>query len=151
VQLADFRDAALEPQESDWAELREAQTMTLSKLPNTGQAVITDLGESHDIHPRNKLGVARRLARWALAKDYGFDIVYHSPQYKSHEVKDNKVVLTFDHVGGGLDTFDIRTPIGFAIAAEDKEFVWAQAKIVGKDRIEVWAEGISEPVSVRYA
>ena len=151
VQLADFRDEVSEPGESDWAELREAQTMTLSKLPNTGQAVITDLGESHDIHPRNKLGVARRLARWALAKDYGFDIVYRSPQYKSHEVKGSKVVVTIDHIGSGLDTFDVRTPIGFAIAGEDKAFVWAEAKIVGKDRIEVWAEGVSKPVAVRYA
>lgn len=151
VQLADFRDEVADPQDSDWAELREAQTMTLSRLPNTGQAVITDLGESHDIHPRNKLAVARRLARWALAKDYGLDLVYRSPQYSSHEVQGDKVVLKFDDVGGGLDTFDIRTPVGFAVAGEDRKFVRAQAKIVGKDTIEVRAEGVSKPVSVRYA
>jgi sialate O-acetylesterase len=151
VQLADFRDEVEDPQESDWAELREAQTMTLRKLPNTGQAVITDLGEAHDIHPKDKLGVARRLVRWALAKDYGIDIAYRSPQYSSHEIKGNKVVVTINYPGSGMDTFDVRNPVGFAIAGEDKKFVWAQAKVVGKDQIEVWAEGISNPVSVRYA
>jgi len=151
VQLADFQDESSEPQESAWAELREAQTMTLSRLPNTGQAVITDLGESHDIHPRNKLGVARRLARWALAEDYGRDIVYRSPQYKSHDVKDGRAVVTFDHVGSGMDTFDVRTPVGFAVAGEDRKFVWAQARLAGKDRIEVWSDAVPHPVSVRYA
>ena len=66
VQLADYKAEVLEPGESDWAELREAQTMTLDALPNVGQAVIIDLGEAKDIHPRNKQDVARRLARHAL-------------------------------------------------------------------------------------
>src|SRR5256885_13067304 len=90
--------------ESSWAELREAQTLTMSRLPNTGQAVIIDLGEDKDIHPRNKQDVAKRLARWALARDYGVDIPYHSPSFKSMERNGNKVVLTFDHVGTGLQT-----------------------------------------------
>ena len=64
VQLADFMAEKPEPSDSDWAELREAQTMTLDKLPNTGQAVIIDIGEGADIHPRNKLDVGRRLAAW---------------------------------------------------------------------------------------
>jgi sialate O-acetylesterase len=151
VQLADFRDEKIDPAESDWAELREAQTMTMSKLANTGEAVITDLGEAHDIHPRNKLDVARRLARWALAKDYGQKLVYRSPIYKSCYIEGKRMIVSFDHVGGGLDTFDVRQPVGFAIAGPDKKFVWAQAKITGKDTIEVWSDQIAEPVSVRYA
>lgn len=154
VQLADFRDETSDPGESDWAELREAQTMTMSKLPKTGEAVIIDLGEAHDIHPRNKQDVAKRLARWALAKDYGVDIVYKSPQYKAMETDGKKVVLTFDtgeHNDGALDTFDVRTPVGFAIAGEDKRFVWASAKIVGRDKVEVWSDDVTEPVAVRYA
>jgi len=151
VQLADFQDETPEPQESAWAELREAQTMTLNRLPNTGQAVITDLGEAHDIHPRNKLAVARRLARWALAKNYDRDIVYRSPQYRSHEVKQGKLVVTFDHVGSGLDTFDVRTPVGFTVAGDDRKFVRAEARIVGKDRIEVWSDKVPQPISIRYA
>ena len=76
--------------------------MTMSRLPKTGEAVIIDLGEGQDIHPRNKQDVAKRLARWALARDYGVKIAYQSPTYKSMEKQGNKVVLTFDHVGGGL-------------------------------------------------
>lgn len=152
VSLADFKDEVSEPAPADWAELREAQTLTMSKLPNTGEAIITDLGESHDIHPRNKQDVAKRLARWALAQNYGYSaLVHRSPIYKSHEVTDNRVVITFDHVGGGLDTHDVRSVLGFTIAGSDKEFHHAQARIIGKYQVEVWSEEVSEPVSVRYA
>lgn len=151
VQLADYMDESPEPQDSAWAELREAQTMTLDKLPSTGQAVITDLGEAHDIHPKDKQNVAKRLARWALAKDYGIDIAYRSPEYKSHEVQGKKIVVTLDHVGGGLDTFDIRVPVGLAVAGEDKVFKRAKGRIVGKDKIEVWSDDVASPVAVRYA
>ncbi len=71
VQLADYTNEVAEPGDSDWAELREAQTMTMAALPYTGEAVIIDIGEGKDIHPKNKVDVGRRLARWALAKDYG--------------------------------------------------------------------------------
>jgi sialate O-acetylesterase len=151
VQLADFRQEKPEPSDSDWAELREAQTMTMSKLPNTGEAVIIDLGEAQDIHPRNKQDVAKRLARWALARDYGIDVPYHSPQYKSMEKADGKLVLTFDHVGQGLKAFDVPEVRGFAVAGDDKKFVWAQAKIIGNDKIEISSEMVKEPVAVRYA
>ncbi|NOX53908.1 MAG: sialate O-acetylesterase [Planctomycetes bacterium] len=150
VQLADFRAEVSEPKESDWAELREAQTLAM-RLPNTGQAVIIDLGEANDIHPKNKQDVARRLARWPLACQYGLDIVYQSPLYKSMEKKGNKILITFDHVGGGLVTVDVHQVKGFAIAGEDRKFVWAEAKIVGKDKVEVWSDAIPDPVAVRYA
>ena len=150
VQLADFRDEKTGPAESDWAELREAQTMTL-KLPNTGEAVITDLGEAHDIHPKNKQDVAKRLARWALARDYGLQIVYRSPVFQSVSVKGNKLHVDFEHVGGGLDTFDVRTPVGFSVASADGGFKPAKAKIIDKDTIEVWTPEVSNPAHVRYA
>jgi sialate O-acetylesterase len=153
VQLADFLAEKAEPAESSWAELRESQTMTLDKLPNTGEAVIIDSGEGKDIHPLNKQDVAKRLARWALARDYGISIPYRSPRYKSMEVQGNKVILTFDHVGGGLKAFDVNEPRGFAVAASDRQFVGAQARIVGKqnNQVEVWSERVSDPVAVRYA
>ncbi|MBX6312611.1 MAG: sialate O-acetylesterase [Isosphaeraceae bacterium] len=151
VQLADFMAEKSEPSESAWAELREAQTMTLDRLPNTGQAVIIDLGEGKDIHPRNKQDVAKRLARWALARDYGIDVPYHSPQYKAMEKQNGKILLTFDHVGGGLQTFDVAEPRGFAVAASDRKFVWAKARLIGKDKVEVWSDEVSDPVAVRYA
>lgn len=156
VQLADYRSESETPADSDWAELREAQTMTMSKLPNTGEAVIIDLGEANDIHPTNKQDVAKRLARWALARDYGFEsLSYQSPKYASMETAGNAITVSFEHTGGGLDTFDIREPIGFTIAGEDKIFHRANAKILGsgKDRtkVKVWSDPVSVPVAVRYA
>ena len=152
VQLADFQPEKNEPAESSWAELREAQTMTMNRLSNTGEAVIIDLGEGRDIHPRNKQDVAKRLARWALARDYGLsNLEYHSPQYKSMEKQAGKIVLSFDHVGGGLYTFDVAKPVGFAIAGSDKKFVWADAKLVGNDKIEVSSDKVADPAAVRYA
>jgi len=151
VQLADFRNETPDPAESDWAELREAQTMTLGKLPKTGEAVIIDLGEAQDIHPRNKQDVAKRLARWALARDYGISVPCQSPTYKGMEKQGEKVVLTFDHADGGLKAFDVPEIKGFAVAGSDRKFIPAKAKLVGKDKVEVWAEGVSDPASVRYA
>ncbi len=151
VQLADFRAEKSEPADSDWAELREAQTLTLDRLPNTGQAVIIDLGEAADIHPKNKQDVAKRLARLALARDYGLNIVHQSPRYQAMRRDGHKILLTFTHIGGGLDTFDIRQPIGFTIAAADRQFHHASAKIISNNQIEVWSDTVSEPVAVRYA
>jgi sialate O-acetylesterase len=151
VQLADFRLEKDQPADSDWAELREAQTLTMSKLPNTGEAVIIDLGEAQDIHPKNKEDVGKRLARWALAKDYGYDIVYRSPIYQSMDRQGSKIIVSFDHVGGGLDLFDVQKPIGFTIAGADQTFVHAEAKIINERQVEVWSESVSDPVAVRYA
>ena len=113
VQLADFLPERPTPGDSQWAELREAQTMTMSKLPKTGEAVIIDLGEAKDIRPRNKLDVAKRLARWALAKDYGVPIAYQSPSYKSMEKNGNKITITLDHIGGGLRPWSVAEVKGF--------------------------------------
>jgi sialate O-acetylesterase len=151
VQLADFLAEKPEPSESAWAELREAQTMTLKRLPHTGEAVIIDIGEGKDIHPHNKQDVAKRLARWALAKDYGIRVACQSPTYASMEKKDRKIAIKFDHVDGGFRPFDVNEPRGFAIAGSDRKFVPAQAKVTGPDTIEVWADSVSDPVAVRYA
>jgi sialate O-acetylesterase len=151
VQLADFKAQQPQPQESDWAELREAQTMTLDQLPNTGQAVIIDLGEGNDIHPRNKQDVARRLARIALARDYGRAIAWQCPRYKSMQRVENKIVITLQGVDGALRAHDAAAVQGFAIAGADRKFVWAQARIVAPDKVEVFSEQVPEPVAVRYA
>lgn len=151
VQLADFKEEKPEPGESDWAELREAQTMTMSKLPHTGEAVIIDIGEGKDIHPMNKYDVGLRLARWALANEYKVNVPFHSPQYKAMEKAEKSIVLSFDHVAGGWRPFDVNEPRGFAIAGEDKKFVWAKAKIQQDGRIEVSSPNVENPVAVRYA
>ncbi len=152
VQLADFLAENAEPMDSAWAELREAQTMTQG-LPNTGQAVIIDIGEGNDIHPRNKEDVGERLARWALAKDYNIDIVCQSPEYKSMQRDGNKIVITFDHVDSGFRPFDVNQIEGFTIAGADRKFVNAQAKLVkdSKNQVVVWSDDVAEPVAVRYA
>jgi len=151
VQLADFQNEQDEPVSENWPELREAQTLTLDKLKNVGEAVIVDIGEGRDIHPRNKQTVANRLLRNALVKDYGYDLPHQSPRYKDMQIKGSKVTVTFDHVGAGLYCFDTREPVGFAICGKDQKFVWADAKLISKDRVEVWSDQIKEPVAVRYA
>jgi sialate O-acetylesterase len=151
VQLADYRAEETDPEESAWAELREAQTMTRDRLANTGEAVIIDVGAAADIHPRNKLAVAKRLVRWALARDYHHDMVFQSPRYDSLEIRDGKARLKFKEVGGRLQTLDARQVRGFAIAGEDRKWVRAEAQIVGEDRIDVWSDAVSDPVAVRYA
>ena len=151
MQLDDFQEENARPENHGWAELREAQTMTLDRLDNTGQAVTINIGEGRDIHPRNKLTVAKRLARWALANDYGFSIDYQSPRFQRMEVQRNKLLLTFNHVGQGLYSFDTREPRGFSICGEDGVFVWAQAKIVDKSQVLVWAKSVLSPTHVRYA
>jgi len=151
VQLADFKAEKDNPEESEWAELREAQTMTMKALPKTGQAVIVDIGEGKDIHPKNKVDVGRRLARWALANEYGVNIPFHSPEYKAMEIMDDKVKLQFDHFGNGWRPFDTAEPKGFAIAGEDRKFVWATATIAKDNTVIVSSPEVSAPVAVRYA
>ena len=151
VQLADFKRERPQPGESAWAELREAQTMALDKLANVGQAVIIDLGEGKDIHPRNKLAVARRLARWALANDYNLPVAYRSPQFESLEIAGSKALVTCAHIDQGWRPFDVSWLVGFTIAGKDKQFVRAKAKILQDNRIEVFSDQVADPVAVRYA
>ncbi|MBN2269761.1 MAG: hypothetical protein JXN61_04050, partial [Sedimentisphaerales bacterium] len=149
VQLANFMEVKNEPTDSGWAELREAQLRTLSVL-NTGMAVIIDIGDAKDIHPKNKQDVGKRLALWALANTYGMKMEYSGPLYKSMKVEGNKVILGFDHVGGGLVAQGDGPLKGFAIAGEDEKFVWADAKIEGGSVV-VSSEQVGAPVAVRYA
>jgi len=149
VQLAAFKPISPEPQESAWAELREAQLMTLS-LPNTGMAVAIDVGDQFNAHPKNKQAVGARLALAARAIAYGEKIVYSGPIYKSMKIEDGKVILTFDHAGSGLVAKDGELK-GFAICGADRKFVWAKAKIIGKDKVAVWSPDVPSPVAVRYA
>ncbi|MEO6245600.1 MAG: sialate O-acetylesterase, partial [Opitutaceae bacterium] len=150
VQLADFKAEKAAPGESDWAELRETQTKTL-RLPNTGQAVIIDLGEGKDIHPRNKHDVASRLVRWALVKDYGLKFPFRSPEYQSVEITGNKATVTIDCFGSTLRAFDVTDAKGFAVCGEDRKWVWATGKIVGPNKVEVTSDQVAAPIAVRYA
>jgi sialate O-acetylesterase len=151
VQLADFNNEVQTPSKtSNWAEIREAQTMTLG-LPNTGQAIVIDIGEAKDIHPRNKQEAANRLVRHALVKDYGYKMAANSPMYDSMEIQGNKAVITFKDVSSKLYVFDTDTVSGFYIAGKDRKFVNATAQIISKNKVAIFAEGIHQPTAVRYA
>jgi sialate O-acetylesterase len=149
VQLANWQPVKTEPGESEWAELREAQTMTLRER-HTGMAVIIDIGEANDIHPRNKLDVGKRLAAWALAETYHQQVESSGPLYDSFAVKGDTIRIKFKHVDGGLKTADGGSPKGFAIAGADHKFVWAEARIEG-DSIVVSSKSVPHPLAVRYA
>ena len=128
----------------------EAQLASLA-IPNTGMAVLTDLGDWRDIHPKNKQEVGRRLALWALAGTYGRkELVFSGPLYKSMSVEDGKIRIRFDHIGGGLETRDGQPPNWFEIAGEDRQFVKAEAEIDG-DSVVVWSEQVPAPVAVRFS
>lgn len=149
VQLANWQPIQDQPGDSEWAELREAQTMTL-KQPQTGMAVIIDIGDTNDIHPRNKTDVGHRLALWALANTYGQKVEYSSPMFSSMSVEGDKVRVKFIHTAGGLKTSDGAAPKAFAIAGEDHKFAWAEAKIEGESVV-LWSKDVAKPVAVRYA
>ena len=149
VQLANFRQPVTEPQGSTWAELREAQNMAL-QLPNTGVAVIIDIGEAEDIHPRNKQDVGYRLSLAARKIAYAQDLVYSGPMYKSMQVEKNKIRIKFSHTGSGLTIRDQYGYLkGFSISGNDRKFVWAKAYQDGDDVI-VYSDKIKKPVAVRY-
>lgn len=149
VQLANFKKRQPQPSESSWAELREAQLMTLA-LPKTAMAVIIDIGEANDIHPKNKQDVGYRLGLAAHAIAYGADKVYSGPIYESMEVDGDKVRLSFKHIGGGLVIKNGEPLKGFAIAGPDRKFVWADAQI-DSNTVVVWNKEVPNPVAVRYA
>ncbi|EIP96784.1 protein of unknown function (DUF303) [Opitutaceae bacterium TAV1] len=170
-QLANFGPRQNTPSESAWAELREAQSLALA-LPNTGQAVLVDTGESDDIHPRDKETVGHRLATIALARHYQKEIPYSGPVYQNYVVEKDRIRLTFTHAGSGLiarpvpQTFEVKSILGrtaplernsphselegFAICGDDHRWVWADARIEGQTVL-VWSAKAPNPVAVRYA
>lgn len=149
VQLANYMARKDEPSESSWAELREAQSMTAT-LPHNGQAVIIDVGEAADIHPRDKQTVGYRLSLLALAKDFGRNLEYSGPAYDHMQVEGNRVRLYFTHNTDGLLARDRKSLRGFAIAGADRKFVWASARIKG-NTVVVYSRHVKAPVAVRYA
>ena len=171
-QLANFEAKQAGPMDSRWAEMREAQSMA-QKLPNTGRAVLIDLGDSANIHPRHKTLAGERLAKLALARTYGRAVPCSGPEYQSMKIEGGKIRLTFDLAGGGAlvaqplpATYSVSTltgqtaPLvrnspdsqleGFAICGADHKWAWAQAKIDGGDVV-VWSDQVPSPVAVRYA
>ncbi|MCI3936444.1 sialate O-acetylesterase [Chryseobacterium aahli] len=147
VQLANFMEPKTQPIESNWAELREQQRQVSLKVPNTGLAVIIDIGEWNDIHPLNKKTVGDRLALQALKVADKKNIIADGPVYQTMKVEENKIILSFKN---GTDDFAPVSELkGFAVKGKDAKYEWAKAKMEG-NKIIVWNDNISNPVSVRY-
>lgn len=149
VQLPNFMEVNYLPEESNWALLRNAQLKVLS-VPHTAMAAAIDLGEWNDVHPDNKKDVGERLALAALKVAYGEQLVYSGPLFQSATIAGDKITLSFLHIGSGLVTNDGEPLSHFAIAGDDKKFVWANARIEG-DKVVVWHKDIPHPMYVRYA
>jgi sialate O-acetylesterase len=149
VQLANFMARSSTPAESAWAELREAQALTVTALPNVGLATAIDIGEANDIHPRNKQDVGLRLGLAARAIAYKQQVPFSGPTFKAMTVKNGEAILTFDHTDDGLLVMGDGLK-GFAIAGPDGKFVWAQARLAGNTVI-LRADGVKKPTAVRYA
>jgi sialate O-acetylesterase len=149
VQLAPFTKILAEPGESNWALLREAQLLSTRILPNVGMAVITDVGEERDIHPKKKKPVGERLALAARGIAYHEPVEYLGPTLKAMRVVSGVVYLNFDHVAGGLEAHGGALK-GFALAGPDGKFVWALAEIQGRDQVAVRSPDVPQPVAVRY-
>jgi sialate O-acetylesterase len=147
VQIAPW-DGRYEP--GQLPALWEAQAASL-KIPGTGMVVTTDLVDNlKDIHPRNKRDVGQRLARWALAKDYGRkQLVYSGPLFRSLKIEGNKARVEFAHAGGGLKSRDGKPLAEFEIAGADGKFVPAEATIDG-DSVVVQSKDVPAPTQVRF-
>jgi sialate O-acetylesterase len=152
VQLASYHAPSTAPGTPDsWALTQDRMRLVLGTTPKTGMAVTNDVGEANDIHPKNKKDPGERLARWALAKDYGKQLIYSGPLFKSSEVKDGAIRVTFDQSGTGLKSRDGGALKRFEIAGADKVWKWADAKVDGTDSVLVSSAEVKSPVAVRYA
>lgn len=151
VQLPNFMSVSDDPQESEWAAFREVQRKAL-KIPHTGMAITIDVGEANDIHPLDKKSVGERLALQAMKVAYGKSKgVFSGPLVQQAKNRNGKITLEFKEVGERLKVKSDTPLSGFALAGADGKFVWAEARIIGKNKVEVWHPNIASPKVVRYA
>ena len=161
-QLANYRQPNENPvgDEDQWAVVQNGQREALT-LPDTGMAVLNDIGEARDIHPKNKIDAGKRLSLWALKQAYNRDLVCSGPLFKEARKVDSKVIVQFDHAGSGLmvgrkhllnPTIKVDEELKrFQICGPNLQWQWATAKIVGKDIVEIWHQKVKHPIEVRYA
>jgi len=148
VQLANYREKTEQPKPSAFAEIRDAQANTL-KLNHTGMAVIADVGDAYDIHPKNKQEVGRRLGLIALRNLYGKHITAQGPQLKRYQIKGDQAVLTFDPLGSLLVHQPTGVTSGFTLAGKDRVFYPAAIKVIG-NTVFLTAKEVPHPVAIRY-
>jgi len=150
AQSSEIGKVAAIPGKSNVAALREAHFQVAMSVPDAGVASSIDTGEPENVHPSNKRPVGERLANWALACAYGKDVKWLGPRHVSHAVNGSTMTVQLSDAGDGLRTTDGQPPRGFCLAGKDLVYKSATARIAGKDRIELQADGIAEPVHVRY-
>ncbi len=130
--------------------IREAQLRTFREVPNTGLVVVSDIGDINNIHPKNKQDVGKRLANWALAKNYDFtDIAFSGPVYREGKPEGKEMVVYFDYADNGLMK-EGNELTHFEICGSDSIFMEAQARIEG-NTVRVWNSKILNPLAVRFA
>lgn len=163
-QLANYKAVIDEPQGDEvdgFTWVQNGQREALNLIPDSGMAVLNDIGEARDVHPKNKVDAGKRLSLWALNKVYAKDLVPSGPLYKEAKLEGSEVTITFDHVGSGLmtghkhlmgPTKETKEPLKhFQICGRDGEWKWANAQITGKNNVLVFHPSISQPTEVRYA
>jgi sialate O-acetylesterase len=150
VQLTAYRTIRDYPEETGWSFIREYQRTTALTTKNSGLIVTIDIGNPDDVHPTNKMDVGKRMASWAFKDVYGEKPTLF-PMFQKAEIKGSKMIITFSEVGTGLKIKDGDKLDEFAIAGADKKFVWAEAKIIAKNKIEVSSLSVPNPLAVRYA
>jgi len=143
-----IEEITAKPEESDWAELREAQFLATRALPKVGLAVITDVGDKDDIHPTKKRPVGARLALAARALAYRERITYSGPTFRKLRLSKGRAILSFDHVGDGLQVRG-KSLTGFQICGTNREWRWADARVDGR-RVIVTHPEVPQPIAVRY-
>ena len=152
VQLANFRQPSPEPGNNDpWPLLQDRMRRILETTAGTGMAVINDVGEANDIHPKNKHDVGRRLALWALAKDYHQKMIYSGPLFREAKIKNGLIEVQFNHTGKGLKTRDNQPLRRFEVAGKDGVWKWAEAEITAPDTVSISSDEVDQPIAVRYA
>ncbi|MFA5205547.1 MAG: sialate O-acetylesterase [Lentisphaeria bacterium] len=151
VQLAGFMTDSGDPADNPgWAVFRDVQRQIAEQTPNCGLALAIDIGDPADIHPRNKQDVGKRLALQALQKSYGKTVAASGPTFKSLAADGGKLMVAFDHLGGGLKAKDNSLANNFAIQGQDGKWAWADAALDG-DRVVLSSPAVAHPVAVRYA
>ncbi|MEH0153285.1 sialate O-acetylesterase [Limibacter armeniacum] len=147
AQIAPYRDYGND--NVNGAVVRDQQRKVMELVPNTGMVVTSDIGNLDNIHPGNKQDVGKRLATWALSKQYGkVGYAFSGPAYKAYELKQDKIILSFDYAESGLVAKggDLKA---FEIQGDDEKWYSASAKIKG-NKVTVWSDKVSHPTAVRY-
>ena len=161
AQLANYKALTTSPIETDtWATVQDQQRLTL-QTTNTGMAVLNDVGEAGNVHPRNKIDVGNRLGLWALNKTYGINnIIPSGPLYRSNSLNGSTVTVTFDYPGSGLMTGSktvhyptVRTNEsvkGFQICGSNRTWYWANAEISSSNTVTLSHPSVPTPTEIRY-